>query len=96
MKRVTKGTNRSFKAVGIMVLIAGIVLCFALSACDKAEEASVETTQVETMDQPAEAADAPAVQDELSAVATTGGVSEAGEAPADAAPADDAPAEPAD
>lgn len=90
MKRVT---NRGFKGITIMVLIAGIVLSFALSACNKAEEATVETPAVETMDQPADAADAPAVPEELPAVSTTNGVDEA--APADAAPIDEAPAAPA-
>ena len=105
MKKVIKRTCSSFTGMGIMALIACMALCHSLSACSKADEASVEEPAVEVMDQPEDTADAPAVGEELPEADEAGdadaAASDAGatadEAPAAQAsdaetPADEAPA----
>ncbi len=106
MKKVIKRTCSSFTGMGIMALIACMALCLSLSACSKADEASVEEPAVEMMDQPEDTASAPAAGEELPAADEAGdadtvapeaeaaaGESPAAEAPADESSAAQAPAE---
>ena len=106
MKNIITGKRGGFTGMGVLAIIAGLALCLSLSACSKAEEASVEKPVVEMMDQPEDTASAPAAGEELPAADEAGdadaaapeaeeaaGESPAAEAPADESSAAQAPAE---
>ena len=88
MKKIIKRTCGGFTGMGILAIIAGMALCLSLSACTKAEEASVEAPAAEMMDQPENTADAPTVGEELP-TADDGGDADAA-VPAAEATADEA------
>ena len=67
MKGIERETRHGFKVTGILIAVVLVFWCM-LGACTDSREASVETPEVQSLDQPAEAAGEPAGQEAPAAV----------------------------